>query len=160
MRMSEGVEWALHSCLLLAWLGADEPVPTAKLAAAHDLPAAYLNKQLQALSKAGIVTSTPGVRGGFRLARDPARITLLDVVTAIEGGEDAFRCQEIRQQGAGAQAPKREFRSSCVIAAAMRRAETAWRQALAAQSLADVQAAADRSAPWAGARMRQWYAAS
>jgi Rrf2 family protein len=157
MRMSEGVEWALHSCLMLAWLDDAGPLPTATLAAAFDLPAAYLNKQLQALARDGIVTSTPGARGGFRLARRPQDITLLDVVTAIEGPDDAFRCQEIRQNGAMASVPRAEFRQECVIAAAMRRADVAWRQALRAQTLADVQTSIDADAPVAGKRMRRWY---
>jgi len=157
MRMSEGVEWALHSCLLMAWQG-DDPVSTAKIAAAFDLPSSYLNKQLQALAKAGLVSSTSGPRGGFRLARPPKEITLLDVVEAIEGPEDAFRCQEIRQQGAGASFPKAEFRERCAIAAAMRRAEAQWRQSLAAQTLADIQSTVDGKAPHAGPRMRNWLA--
>jgi Rrf2 family protein len=158
MRMSEGVEWAVHSCLVLVWLGDAEPVPTGRLAATFELPPAYLNKQLQALSKAGIVTSTPGPRGGFRLARPPEDISLLDVVTAIEGPEEAFRCQEIRQRGVGASVPKKEFREQCAVAAAMRTAELAWRRALAQQSLADVRASADRAAPHTAGMLREWHA--
>jgi Rrf2 family protein len=156
MRMSEGVEWALHACITLDWIG-DEPVPAAKLASTFELPAAYLNKHLQALAKAGIVRSSPGPRGGFRLARDLERITLLDVVTAIEGREDAFRCQEIRQRGVGAGTPKRAFRKRCAIASAMRGAEIAWRRALAGQTLAQVRDAAERDAPTAAERTRRWH---
>jgi Rrf2 family protein len=159
MRMSEGVEWALHSCLTLAWLGEEAgPVPTARLAATFELPPAYLNKQLQALAKAGIVVSTPGPRGGFRLARKPARITLLDIVTAIEGPDDAFRCQEIRRRGVGASVPKAQFSERCAVASAMRAADVAWRRALAEQTLAGVQAEADRDAPQTAAMMRSWHA--
>jgi Rrf2 family protein len=158
MRMSEGVEWAVHSCLVLAWLGDAEPVPTGRLAATFELPPAYLNKQLQALSKAGILSSTPGPRGGFRLARSPEEISLLDVVTAIEGPDEAFRCQEIRQRGVGASVPRKEFRKQCAVAAAMRTADVAWRRALAEQSLADIRANADRDAPQSAALMRDWHA--
>jgi Rrf2 family protein len=158
--MSEGVEWAMHCCLTLAWLCDEEPISTAKLAACHELPPAYLNKQLQALAKAGIVTSTPGARGGFRLARPLEKITVMDVVTAIEGPDEAFQCTEIRQRGAGAGRPERQFRTPCAISTAMRKAEMAWRRALAAQTLADVQAAADRRAPQAGDAIRRWYARS
>ena len=49
-----------------------------------DLPPAYLNKQLQALVRAGILSSTPGPRGGFRLARRLEDISVLDVVVAGE----------------------------------------------------------------------------
>ncbi len=59
MRMSEGVEWALHCCVTLAWLGDERPVSTARLASSFELPPAYLNKRLQALVRAGILSSTP-----------------------------------------------------------------------------------------------------
>jgi Rrf2 family protein len=156
--MSEGVESALHICLALDWLGSPAPVPTARLAAAYELQPTYLNKHLQALARAGILTSVPGRRGGFALARDLADVTLLDVVAAIEGPDEAFRCQEIRRRGVGAQVPAARFRKRCAIASAMRSAETAWRQALAAQTLADVRAAADRHAPHAGPALRRWHA--
>jgi Rrf2 family protein len=156
MRMSEGVEWAVHCCLALAWLG-DRPVPTARLAATFELPPTYLNKQLQALAKAGILRSTPGPRGGFRLARPPRDVTLLDVVTAIDGPDEAFQCQEIRQRGAGASVPKKEFRTTCQVALAMRKADVAWRRALAEQTLADVSAAIDRAAPQSAELVRAFH---
>lgn len=155
--MGEGVEWALHSLLTLAWLGDDDPLPAARLAASYDLPPAYLNKQLQALVRAGLLTSTPGARGGFRLARPAEKITLMDVVAAIEGPEDAFQCTEIRRRGSGATVPEREFTPPCAVATAMRRAELAWRRELAAQTLADVRAAADKHAPRAAERVRRWH---
>ncbi|WP_079407964.1 RrF2 family transcriptional regulator [Streptomyces sp. 3211] len=156
--MSEGVEWALHSCVNLAWSGPDQAVSAARLAAWHDLPAAYLNKQLQALARAGIVTSTPGPRGGFRLARPLKAISLMDVVAAVEGPEEAFRCAEIRQQGPGAGAPA-AYTADCAIAHAMTRAELAWRRALAAQNLDEIRQQAERQAPEAPERLRAWLAA-
>jgi Rrf2 family protein len=155
MKMSQGVEWALHCCLTLAWLSDDTAVPTATLAEAFEIPSHYLNKFLQALVRAEILVSTAGVKGGFRLAKPPQKITLLDVVNAIEGPESAFRCTEIRQRGAGAPAKRQEFALPCGIAIAMGRAEAAWRRELAAQTIADL----ERSAPATGAdRMRCWYA--
>lgn len=156
--MSEGVEWAMHCCLTLAWLGDEKPIPAAKLAAGFELPSAYLNKQLQALVKAGIMTSTPGARGGFRLARPLEEITTMDVVAAIEGPAEAFQCTDIRRRGAGAERPDWQFRTPCAVSTAMRKAEMAWRRALAAQTLADVRAAADRHAPQASEAIRRWYA--
>ncbi|WP_370542123.1 Rrf2 family transcriptional regulator [Amycolatopsis sp. FDAARGOS 1241] len=145
--MTEGVEWAVHTLLTLAWVDDDEPVPATRLAASHELPPAYLNKQLQALVKAGLLESLPGARGGFRLARRAADITLMDVVTAIEGPAPAFRCTEIRRKGMGAGVPESCFSTTCAVNASMQRAELAWRQALAAQTLEDIRAEADRHAP-------------
>ncbi|WP_435769406.1 RrF2 family transcriptional regulator [Nocardioides sp. SYSU DS0651] len=140
--MSEGVEWAAHVCLLLHWLQADDPtpVPVARLAEAYDLPAPYLVKQVQALTRAGITESVAGKNGGVRLARSPEQITLMDVVAAIEGPDDAFVCTEIRQNGMNAGRPARDFARPCSIAHAMRQAELAWRRHLAATSIADLSA--------------------
>ncbi|MFI0482639.1 RrF2 family transcriptional regulator [Actinomadura sp. 9N215] len=144
--MSEAVEWALHSCVNLTWLEPDEAVPAARLAEFYRLPAAYLNKQLQALARAGILTSAPGPRGGFRLARRPEDITLLDVVTAIEGAEDAFRCEEVLRRAPGDHEGV-DYRKGCVISQSMRRAELAWRRELAGQSIADVKATVEKRSP-------------
>lgn len=158
MRISEGVEWAAHCCLLLDWMGVDEPVATTRLAAGYGLPAAYLNKQLQPLVRAGILTSSPGKRGGFRLARSLEEITLMDVLTAIEGPEEAFRCDEIRRNGVWAGLPESAFRAPCAVDAAMRAAELEWRRALAARSLASVQADAELRAPRLRRQVQEWYA--
>jgi Rrf2 family protein len=159
MRMSEGVEWAAHTCLVLDWLEAGEPVPTAHLAAAYDLPAPYLNKQLQALVRAGVLASTRGKGGGFALARPLERITLLDIVDAIEGREPAFRCREIRRCGMGAREPATAFRSPCSIAAAMVDAERGWRDALRSRTLAEIRDTTTAGKPGIGADVRHWYAA-
>lgn len=135
--MSDGVEWALHCCTVLATLPSDRALPAAKLAELHDLPPAYLAKHLQALAAAGIAESVPGPRGGYRLARPPAAISLLDVVTAVDGIERAFRCAEIRQQGPAA-GPPSAYRRPCGIARAMWRAEDAWRAELRATTVADL----------------------
>lgn len=140
--MGEGVEWSLHCCVTLTWLEQQWPVPIARLSAWFDLPQEYLKKRLQALVRAGILTSARGVRGGFGLARPPERITLLDVVTAVEGGTDPFRCTEIRQRGVGGRTAATDFTHACGIAVAMRRAELAWRRELAAQTIAGLAAAA------------------
>ncbi|WP_344578848.1 Rrf2 family transcriptional regulator [Nonomuraea roseoviolacea] len=154
MQMGEGVEWALHSCLNLAWAEPGEAVPAAKLAAFYDLPAAYLNKQLQALARAGIVTSVSGPRGGFRLARAPEEVTVLDVVTAIEGPQEAFRCQEILRRGPGG-SETIDYRKACVVSQTMRGAELAWRKELAGQTLADLQARVESRVPRTPAVTRQ-----
>lgn len=140
MNMGEGVEWGVHCCLTLAWLGDEGPVPISRLAAWFDLPQEYLKKRLQALTRAGILASTPGARGGFTLARPPDRITLMDIVTALEGPVEPFRCAEIRQRGVSGTLGVRAG-APCGVTVAMRRAELAWRRELAAQSIADIIAA-------------------
>ena len=66
--MGRGVEWAVHSCVNMAWTPPGEPVNSARLAEFYKLPAAYLNKQFQSLVRAGVLDSVSGPRGGFLLA--------------------------------------------------------------------------------------------
>lgn len=144
MKLNEGVEWATHCCTILGSLPPGVALPAYRLAEFHDVPPDYLGKQLQALRRAGIVESTPGRRGGYRLGRPAAAISLLDIVVAVDGGEPAFRCTEIRQRGPSAVGPEHYVRP-CGIARAMWRAEEAWRAELDSVSIADLVAELDRS---------------
>jgi Rrf2 family protein len=137
MRMSEGVEWAIHCTVLLAALPDGASLPAARLAEYHGVPGPYLAKSLQALARSGVVESIPGRRGGYRLARPAKSISLLDVVQAVEGGEPAFRCTEIRRRGPSAVAT-RHYAGQCSIAAAMARAEDAWRREVAATTVSSI----------------------
>ncbi|KZB79919.1 RrF2 family transcriptional regulator [Amycolatopsis regifaucium] len=133
--MSGGVEWALHCCVVLT--SVDEPAPAARLAQLHDVSPSYLAKQLQALSRADLIRSVQGKSGGYVLTRPPSEITVLDVVEAIDGPGPAFICTEIRQRGPMATPPE-ACTAPCAISRAMANAETQWRAALRAVSIADL----------------------
>ncbi|PVC88742.1 Rrf2 family transcriptional regulator [Streptomyces sp. CS131] len=135
--MSGGVEWGLHCCVVLT--AAKGPTPAARLAELHDVSPSYLAKQLQALSRAGLVQSVQGKAGGYVLTRSPALITVLDVVEAVDGPGPAFVCTEIRQRGPMATPPE-ACTAPCAISRAMGRAETAWREALRSITVADLAA--------------------
>jgi len=137
MRMSEGVEWAAHACAVLSALPENKGLSAAALAEFHDLAPAYMAKHMQALARAGVVTSIRGAGGGYRLARPATEISLWDIVEAIEGGEPAFRCSEIRQQGP-CKTPRADCKRPCGIAARFARAEALWRAELKSMSLADI----------------------
>ncbi|MFC6937709.1 RrF2 family transcriptional regulator [Actinomadura yumaensis] len=144
--MSEGAEWGLHCCVTLGWLADEAPVSIRRLAAWFDLPQEYLKKRLQSLSRAGILASSPGALGGWSLARSPEKITVMEVVAAMEGGLELFHCTEVRQRGVGGQGAGAEFVRPCGISAVMRRAELAWRQELAAHTIADLMARSPKGA--------------
>src|SRR3954468_13933731 len=137
MKLSDGVEWGLHCCTVLALLPPDAALPAARLAEFHGVPAAYLAKHLQALSRAGILESVQGPRGGYRVAGAAAEITVLDVVEAIDGTEPAFRCHEIRRRGPAAQ-PASASPLPCGIQRVMNSADTVWRASLRTVTIADL----------------------
>jgi Rrf2 family protein len=139
MKLGDGVEQAIHCVLLLSGLPLDAVLPAAALAEFHGVSTSYLLKHLQALAGAGILLSVPGPRGGYRLAREPEHISLLDIVLAVEGPEPAFRCEEIRQRGPSPLA-ERFYRPPCAVNAAMQRAEKVYRAELEKVSIASLSA--------------------
>ena len=148
MKLSEGVEWGLHcAVLLLAVLPPGRALPAGPARpSSTGCPAAYLAKHLQAMSRAGILESVAGPRGGYRLARPAAEITILDVVEAIDGVEPAFRCTEIRRRGPSRAPGPRVPRSRARSTPSMNRADEAWRDELRDTTVADLVDAVARDA--------------
>jgi Rrf2 family protein len=137
MKLGDGVEQAIHCVLLLSGLSEDGVLSAASLAEFHGVSTSYLLKHLQALAGAGLLESVPGPKGGYRLAKPVDRITLLDIVVAVEGPEPAFRCAEIRQRGPLPVASY-FFKSPCTVNAAMLKAERAYRAELKKVTVGDL----------------------
>lgn len=137
-RLSDGVEAALHCALVLVGLPEGKVLPGKSLAELHGVSETYLLKHLRALTAAGVIEASPGPRGGYRLSRAPASITLIDIVEAIDGREPAFVCREIRRRGPGKTKDPCAYRTDCFIKSRMLAAEAAWREALRVQTLADL----------------------
>ncbi len=70
----------------------DSPVALKAIAESEGLPLAYLERIVALLKKAELVESTRGAHGGYRLARDPASITMDEVVQALEGVVAPMSC--------------------------------------------------------------------
>lgn len=87
--ISQTVEYALRAAVLLAD-DSQGPRTVDDIAEVTRVPKAYLSKVMQSLHRAGLVTSQRGLHGGFRLAKSPAEISILEVVNAVE------RLQRIR----------------------------------------------------------------
>lgn len=134
-----GVEYALH-CLL--WLvDAPEHRPSSRdLAEIQGVPPAFVAKIFSKLEKAGIVAASGGIRGGYRLAKAPENISVLDVVDAVEGQKALFDCQEVRGRCAlfDDNPPKWVSRGVCGIHGVMIRAQKVMREELAKSNLASL----------------------
>jgi Rrf2 family protein len=154
------VEYGLH-CLLWLVEPLPEPASSRDLADLQGVSASFLAKIFPRLERAGIVTASEGIRGGYRLARTPDQITVLDVVDAIEGEKPLFDCQEIRGRCAvfGGAPPSWSTDGVCAIHAVMVRAEQSMRRELARTTMADLARSVSRKAP-AGfaAELQNWLA--
>ena len=82
--LSQTAEYALRAVLAVAEAGSEQPVGAARLAARLGIPQNYLSKTLHQLARAGVLESTRGKSGGFRLARPAGKISLLEVVSPFD----------------------------------------------------------------------------
>lgn len=93
LKISDAANLGIHALAYMAeQYEAQRPVATAEAAEAFHVSANHLSKVLQRLTRAGLVKSIRGPKGGFLLAKDPGEITLKNVYEAIDGavaGDDA-----------------------------------------------------------------------
>jgi Rrf2 family cysteine metabolism transcriptional repressor len=77
------------------------PVPIAQIAERRAMPVQFLEQLFSTLRRSGLLISQRGVKGGYRLARPPEEITVLEVVQALDGkvGEEAREAGGIWEEG-------------------------------------------------------------
>lgn len=101
MKVSAKAEYACLAMLVLASRRPEEPpVRIREIAEAYEIPERYLVQILLQLKGSGLVQSTRGASGGYRLARPPDQISVGEVLSAIDGPGDSGR--ESREPGARA----------------------------------------------------------
>ena len=77
--------YALQALVELARSGGSTPVPIGELARRRDIPVQFLEQLFAVLRRAGLLKSQRGVKGGYTFAREPADITVLEVVELLDG---------------------------------------------------------------------------
>lgn len=88
MKISAKTEYACIAMIELALAhGSGEPVRVRQIADTHGIPSRFLVQILLQLKGAGFVASTRGAAGGYQLARDPADVSLWEMMVVIEGAE-------------------------------------------------------------------------
>ncbi len=92
MRVTTWAEYGLIVSLHLARHQGEAPVPARDVAAAEGLPADYVEQILLKLRRAGLVTSIRGAKGGYRLARPAATVSVRDVIEAAENHTFEVNC--------------------------------------------------------------------
>ena len=128
--LSQSVEYALRAVVFLARDG--EPHTAAQVAEATQVPAPYLSKVLQGLARAGIVRSQRGIGGGMTLVPEPDKLTIFDVVSAVDPLQRIESCPlGLREHGVRLCALHRRLDN------AMSSVEDAFRNSTLADVLAD-----------------------
>ncbi|PLT45258.1 Rrf2 family transcriptional regulator [Paenibacillus sp. FSL W8-1187] len=126
MKYSKATDYALHTMLFLALGEREGRVGVGPLAERMQVSPTYLSKILTKLVKDGLVESSPGVSGGYRLRRSAGDIALLDIIQAIEGKTSLYECSGVHHH------------PGCLIHQAMAEAEHRMEAHLASVTIADL----------------------
>jgi Rrf2 family protein len=125
MKYSNATNYALHTMVHLIRLPQGDTIGVQELAGMQKLSPTYLSKILTKLTKAGLIESTPGVKGGYKISRSQDEISFLDVIHAIEGETNLFNCSIHHNE-------------SCLIENVMRQAEENMKEELRNSLLIDI----------------------
>ena len=100
MQLTKGVEYGIEGILYLARRDDGHPALIRDISRATSIPETFLSKIFQRLATKGLIRSRRGFRGGFRLARPARRITLREIVEALQGPIEFHRCLDhLRERG-------------------------------------------------------------
>ena len=125
MKYSNATNYALHTMVHLIRLPQNSTIGVQELAGFQKLSPTYLSKILTKLTKAGLIESTPGAKGGYKISRSTNEISFLDVITAIEGDTSLFNCSIHHNEG-------------CLIEEVMKQSEENMKEELRNRLLIDI----------------------
>jgi len=92
MQVTRAGEYGIIGLLYLARQPAGRTVMVDEISEAENVPKSFLAKIFQSLAKGGLVQSVRGAHGGFRLAKSPSEITVLQILQCVESGFGLQKC--------------------------------------------------------------------
>lgn len=101
MKLSARVEYGVRAMAVLAFHYDGRPLPLREIAGRENISFQFLEQIFPDLRRAGLIRSVRGVRGGYLLARPPARIRVGDIVRAVEGPIAPVNCLVEGPRGEG-----------------------------------------------------------
>ncbi len=92
MKITSRAHYGVQVMADLAKFGGHAPLSLSEITRRERLPKKYLEQLMMALRAAKLVKSSRGVSGGYRLAKNPQKITFLEIIEALEGGLEPVAC--------------------------------------------------------------------
>lgn len=92
MKFSTKAEYGLRAIIRIAKNKGKKPYSLAQIAREEGLSLAYLERLIAKLKRAGLVESTMGIKGGYKLARKPDKIKIGQILIALEGSLAPYKC--------------------------------------------------------------------
>lgn len=92
MKLSTRGKYGLYAMYFLAAHAGEGPLPLQSISAMGGVPKQYLEQLLGNLRRAGLVSTVRGAQGGYQIAAAPERVTLRDIIDAVEGPIELSEC--------------------------------------------------------------------
>lgn len=134
MQMKTGVEQSVYAVMILSMLKDKELLQGEQLSECIGASPTYFQKLLRKLVSTNIVTSTQGVKGGFKLNKRPEEITVYDIYLAIEGQQSLYSPSGIF----GEMMHLDNKNKGCLLDEMMMEAEESWKNILKSETIASL----------------------
>ncbi|MHB1056144.1 MAG: Rrf2 family transcriptional regulator [Thermoleophilia bacterium] len=133
MLIANKTEYALRALVDIARNQENKPVSRSGIAERQNIPLPYLTQVLRVLVNGGVLTSNRGPTGGYSLQKNPVDITVLDVVTLLQGPVSPANCG-----GNGGSRTACDHFSGCGLAGVWSQLKSANEDVLGQTSLQDI----------------------
>ncbi|WP_285767081.1 Rrf2 family transcriptional regulator [Peribacillus sp. SI8-4] len=142
MHMKTGVEQSVYAILLLNFLPEKAVLPGDVISQQLGGSATYFQKILRKLVSADLLTSVPGIKGGFKLKKNPEDIRIYDVYLAIEGKQSLYSSSGIFHDMLNL-----KEKDICMLSDLMEEAESSWKNILKRETIASLTEEIDKKCP-------------
>jgi Rrf2 family protein len=134
MQMKTGVEQSVYAILMLNMLPDKAVLPGEAISQQLGTSPTYFQKLLRKLVSADLITSVPGVKGGFKLKKKPEEIRIYDIYLAIEGQQSLYSASGILDDMLDLEKEDR----CCLLTDLMEEAESVWKSVLKRETIASL----------------------
>lgn len=152
MQMKTGVEQSVYAIILLKMLPDKAVLPGEAISHQLGTSPTYFQKLLRELVRSGLITSVPGVKGGFKLKKKPEEIQVYDVYLAIEGQQSLYSPSGILDDMLELEQEDR----CCLLSDLMDEAESAWKTVLKRETIASLYEETANRFPEKVEDLREW----
>lgn len=133
MQMKTGVEQSVYAILILNMLPDKAVLPGEAISQQLGASPTYFQKLLRKLVSADLITSVPGVKGGFKLKKKPEDIRVYDIYLAIEGQQSLYSSSGVLHDML-----ELEGDCCCLLTNLMEEAESSWKSVLKRETVASL----------------------
>lgn len=134
MKMKTGVEQSVYAILILNMLPDKAVLPGEAISQQLGASSTYFQKLLRKLVNADLITSIPGVKGGFRLSKRPEDIRVYDIYLAIEGQQSLYSSRGVLNDMLELECED----GGCLLTGLMKEAEESWKSVLKGETIASL----------------------